>query len=289
MSRDWERPGERSAGGPQGRPDRPWEHLHQHWHRPEEWDQRQEARTGGTRATGGLYFRMGHNPAGPKMGAALVLIVIGTAFFLNNLGILHVGSLWQYWPLLLILAGVGQISSARSEGAYVRAFIEVGVGVVFQLQNLGMLHVRLFTLWPLALIGVGILLLFRPGFARLIPARTGDIRNEVNEFAFFGGVKRVLTTRDFRGGELLSVFGGIELDLRGADIAAGVQQIHIEANAAFGGIDIKVPDRWHVEVHGMGIFGGYEDKTLAVQQGIQPGAPVLIIHGFAAFGGVNVE
>ena len=245
MSREWEQTGERRAGGQQARPDRPWDHLHEHWQRAGDvpGGQSEEA-PGGSRTSGGVYFRMGNNSAGPKLGAAVVLIVIGTAFFLNNLGILHVGSLWEYWPLLLMLAGLRQLYAARSEGAYVRGFLEIGAGIVFQLHNLGLLHIRLYTLWPLALIGVGILLLFRPAIAQFTGMRTGDVRNEVQEFSFFGGVKRVLTTREFRGGELLSLFGGIELDLRGADIAPGVQEIQVEANCAFGGIVIKTPDRW---------------------------------------------
>ncbi len=255
----------------------PWEPADGQWDKPNE-----------SRSTGGVFFHMGPNSAGPKMGAAVVLIAIGTAFFLNNLGILPIWNLWEYWPLILVLVGVFQLSSARYEGAYVRAFLEIGAGILFLLQNLGLLHLRFAVLWPVALIGVGVLLLFRPSFARLTPGRVRDIRNEVQELTVFGGIKRVLTTRDFRGGELLAIFGGIELDLRGAEIAPGVE-VQIEANAAFGGIDIKVPDRWQVEVRGMGIFGGYEDKTLTVQKGMQPGAPVLIIRGFAAFGGVNVE
>ncbi len=107
-------------------------------------------------------------------------------------------------------------------------------------------------------------------------------------WATFTGLKRRVDTQNFQGGEILAVFGGIEVDLRRARIASDKEAI-IDINATFGGIDIKVPETWVVIVKGQGIFGGYEDKTIPPrpQEGVT--AAKLVITGFAIFGGITIK
>ncbi len=108
----------------------------------------------------------------------------------------------------------------------------------------------------------------------------------MHEWAIFGGAKRRVETQDFEGGEALAIFGGVELDLHKA--ATKKDEIVIEANAMFGGIDMRVPDNWTVTVRGAGIFGGYEDKTDS-RSGEVGKQPHLVITGYAVFGGVSVK
>lgn len=104
----------------------------------------------------------------------------------------------------------------------------------------------------------------------------------------FGGVRRRLDGKDFRGGEAIAMFGGIEIDLRSAGMSSKVAVV--DANAMFGGVEIRVPDTWSVLVKGIGIFGGYEDKAApprVIDTGVQP--PQLTVTGYAIFGGVTVR
>ena len=106
--------------------------------------------------------------------------------------------------------------------------------------------------------------------------------------SFFGGSRRRFDTQNFEGGEALAIFGGINVDLT----KAGMQkdEVRIEANALFGGIDIRVPENWQVIVRGAGIFGGYEDKTWhSAANTTEEKKPRLIVSGFAVFGGVVVK
>lgn len=41
-----------------------------------------------------------------RSAGALILILLGVAFLLNNMGVFSLGSLLQYWPVLLIAVGV---------------------------------------------------------------------------------------------------------------------------------------------------------------------------------------
>jgi hypothetical protein len=81
----------------------------------------------------------------------------------------------------------------------------------------------------------------------------------------------------------MAVFGGIEYDLRQASTTKN--QMTIDANALFGGVELQVPTSWTVILKGVAVFGGYEDKTAPPP----PGAgPELIVTGHAIFGGVSI-
>ena len=77
--------------------------------------------------------------------------------------------------------------------------------------------------------------------------------------AFFSGPRVASTANRFRVAWLTAVFGGVTLDLRGAELdPAGAS---INATAAFGGVEILVPKGWRISVRSTPIFGGVEDKT----------------------------
>jgi hypothetical protein len=63
----------------------------------------------------------------------------------------------------------------------------------------------------------------------------------------------------------------------------------IEANAAFGAIELRVPETWRVSMQGNAVFGAYEDKTIPPRP--EPGAetPTLVIKGGTAFGAVIIR
>ena len=83
------------------------------------------------------------------------------------------------------------------------------------------------------------------------------------------------------------LFGGIEVDLRDADMETPAVVLH--ANAVFGGIEIRVPDTWYVETRGQGVFGGYTDETMPPDVVHYPNPKRLVVKGAAVFGGVVVK
>jgi predicted membrane protein len=109
----------------------------------------------------------------------------------------------------------------------------------------------------------------------------------LNEWAIFGGSRRRIDSQDFQGGEAFAMFGGIELDLRKAGTTR--EEIVIEVNAIFGGVEVRVPENWNITVRGAGIFGGYEDKTMDTRVAPDAKQPRLIVNGFAVFGGVVIQ
>ncbi|MER5197821.1 DUF1707 SHOCT-like domain-containing protein [Streptomyces sp. NPDC002755] len=80
-------------------------------------------------------------------------------------------------------------------------------------------------------------------------------------------------------------WGGGEIDLREANFAAG--EIEINCVAIMGGLQITVPPGVEVVVRGIGVMGGFDQRETGVPG--EPGAPRVIVGGFAFWGGVGIE
>ncbi|MFC8436355.1 DUF1707 domain-containing protein [Streptomyces sp. NPDC057253] len=80
-------------------------------------------------------------------------------------------------------------------------------------------------------------------------------------------------------------WGGGEIDLREANFAAG--EVEINCVAIMGGTQVIVPPGVEVVVRGIGIMGGFDHREEGVPG--EPGAPRVIVTGFAFWGGVGVE
>ncbi|MET9395808.1 DUF1707 domain-containing protein [Streptomyces sp. NPDC006624] len=80
-------------------------------------------------------------------------------------------------------------------------------------------------------------------------------------------------------------WGGGEIDLREANFAD--REVEINAVAIMGGVDVIVPPGVEVVVRGIGVMGGFDHREEGVPG--EPGAPRVIVKGFAFWGGVGVE
>jgi predicted membrane protein len=229
-------------------------------------------------------------------GAAVGMILagIGVLLLLQNLGIVVVEDLWDYWPVILIVFGFSRLFQSCHPAGRIWGGAIAGVGTLFLLRNLGIIHGNLWGFfWPAILIVIGLAMLLRAfdhggGWDWAHPAhalRDSSTANAVKIDAVFSGAKRRFDTQEFEGGEIDAVFGGVELDLTKAAMKG--DQVRIECNAVFGGIDIRVPETWSVVLRGSGVFGGFSDETQPPPRGTN--APTLLIGGGAVFGGVNVK
>jgi predicted membrane protein len=217
----------------------------------------------------------------------LILVVIGTVVLLEHMGIVSRSLLWTFWPAVLIVLGLVKLFEPHGR---LFGVVLLSVGAIFMLHNLGLTRLTWGDIWPIALIGVGIILIWSRFEAHnLPPVNSGSATNTINEFAMFGGVERRVSVSNFAGGTVSATFGGVELDFRSADIEGDQAVLYIEA--IFGGIEIVVPDRWIVIYDGQSIFGGYSDETRPPLPDV-PGAPPrkkLILRGRAVLGGISVK
>jgi|SRR5579872_6652160 len=204
-----------------------------------------------------------------------IVMFVGAVFLLHNLGLLH-GNVWAYfWPVMLIAIGLGLLVRAL-EGTHAWDLWDRGpAGEAGSSPAPGSPEAGPSSDPNKA--GV------RPKFFFSSGGR--DIRHTFKEEHVFSGAKRRIETPDFQGGEALAIFGGIELDLRKAEMKA--DRVVIEANAIFGGIEIRIPETWQVILRGTGVFGGFGDTTMHAMGDVKH--PEVILTGVAIFGGVNVK
>lgn len=237
----------------------------------------------------------------------LVLVLVGVALLLDHMGIAPFGLLYKCWPLLLVLLGLMNISTQAGRGM---GFVLVVVGILFQLNTLGYLHLSFRDFWPIVIIAVGVLLLWgslgsrgyikkpkidwtQPGaaetFRKHIEAAYSSDPSSLNAVAIFGGCERRFSGESFQGGKAVAVFGGVELDFRDADMD---DEAILEITCLFGGVEIRVPETWTIHSRSMPLFGGFDDKSRRVKV-VDPTGTVktktLIITGIVIFGGVEIR
>jgi predicted membrane protein len=230
---------------------------------------------------------MRHQRAGVLFGS--VVLAVGVILLLNQQGIVDAAQIFPFfWPVVFLAGGLLSLTRSTASGGRVWGGILTAAGILLFLDRLGYARFSFHALWPLVLIGVGITLVWRT-LEGNAPVSSGPVpdANLVNQFAAFGGGELKSDAKDFRGGEVLTVFGGYQVDLRKAAIAHSPAVLH--ANAMFGGIEIRVPRSWRVVLDGLPLLGGYSDETEHPE--VQGGVPVpeLVVKGFASFGGVVVK
>jgi predicted membrane protein len=243
---------------------------------------------------GGIYA--GHGAPHGHIVLGSIVLLLGILFLLENLGIFYVADLWQFWPVILIGVGTARLLDARGLQSKFPGIIIAAVGFIFLMHNLGYIPWELaHLLWPFLLICFGAFLLLRGFGSRghwagphsFVDDASTISDNVLKEDVVFGGINRKIESQDFQGGQATAVFGGIEVDLRGA--ATTKDEIYIEANTVFGGVELKVPDSWDVTVRGAGVLGGYEDRTHPAPATSGVKRPRLVVRGSAVFGGVTVR
>jgi predicted membrane protein len=213
----------------------------------------------------------------------ILLIAVGGGLLLDQAGFINFGSLLAtWWPLILILIAAVQIFTGSAPLA--ASLVVLAVGLVFQAVTLDLLPPNTWRyIWPLLLVIVGLWLMISRGRG---PMKMVKSDNHVSSFVAFGGANPRYESDDFQGGSITTLFGGSEVDLRAATLASDGAQLDV--TAAFGGVEIIVPDSWSVKVSGLPIFGGWSNKTRSAANKETIG-PILKVSCFAAFGGIEIH
>lgn len=205
-----------------------------------------------------------------------VVILAGVVLLLDRMNVVSAGSVWSvFWPMLVTAFGVASLLVVPR--AWLGPLLVTALGVYWLLEVFDVVEVSAWTyVLPIAIIVLGL---------SILAASTGhgSDGDRVNGLVFFWGSQRRTFSQRFRSAGLTSIFGGIDLDLRGANI---VGRARVDAFALFGGVDLKVPPTWRVVVTGLPLFGGWTDKTTPPAH---PDAPELDLHVVAIFGGVTVK
>lgn len=85
--------------------------------------------------------------------------------------------------------------------------------------------------------------------------------------------------------QIVALMGGVDLDLRQAELPVG--DVTITAWAIMGGVDVRLPEGVRVEMGGFALIGGNVSQGAADPP--PPGAPVVRVRAYSLMGGVNVK
>lgn len=227
-----------------------------------------------------------HSNSGRVMGG-MVLLVIGLAFFAREAGVNL--PYWLFsWPMILVAIGlyIGGRQSFRP-GGWLAPFV---VGLVFLADNIFDEFDRDVShyLIPTSLVLFGLYMIFKPRRSR--NWTSGNMDNitsdeTLDETAVFGGSKRNIISKNFKGGEISTIFGGTDLNFMQADIQGTVV---IDSTTMFGGIKLIVPAHWNLKSEVVCIFGGIDDKRPQATLPVDP-AKTLVLKGTCIFGGIDIK
>lgn len=107
----------------------------------------------------------------------------------------------------------------------------------------------------------------------------------IDSTSVFGGAKKNIISKNFKGGDIVNVFGGTELDLTRADFTGTAE---IEVTNVFGGTKMIIPSNWHLKSEIVTVFGGVEDKrNLHSITGNTD--KILTLKGTVILGGVEIK
>ncbi|MCU0286101.1 MAG: cell wall-active antibiotics response protein [Acidobacteria bacterium] len=243
-----------------------------------------------------------------RLFIGLLIVAAGVILLLERMKVIEDIHILEYWPIILILIGLGKLLR-RDGGGYHGFFwgiIITAVGVLFLLNNLHYIQFGFKELWPIFIIIIGLEIISGVLFRRRVMKKWHEMDDKDKEkmksgccagfytmddgdsdfihiSAILGGGKYMFANQKLKGGNISTLMGGCEIDLRNAEMEG--DSMIIETSCIMGGIEMKVPKHWEVVMQGTPVMGSMENKT------ISPGNAVkkLFIRGSAVMGGVEIK
>ena len=241
----------------------------------------------------------------PQFVVGVCLVLFGVLLTLDRMQLVDADVSLRFWPVVIVGLGAWIVVERRASGRAFPGYAMMAVGGLLLLNNLGLARVRLWELfWPLIIVLVGARLIMQaPGSRRdwhrfrpfqdggPTPVATGGT-GTISMFSLLGGSQRSSNDNPFRGGDMTSIIGGTQLDLRQAVIEPG-QQAVIDIFAMLGGHEIWVPSGWTVVSEVIPVLGSVADKRLPSVEGTarlpNGTTPRLVLRGAVVLGGLIIK
>ncbi len=253
----------------------------------------------------------------------MILLVVGGILLLKQFDYLEIpGWIWS-WPTWVIIWAF--YSGARHNYRNSTWIILLFIGMLGILNYaIPVLHLYNF-IWPIVIISIGLWMILRRNnhwdkkawkkdweekwdwrnhAGQTPPSPAGDASNTsttippaddkktrmmgddyLDAVSVFGGVKKTILSKVFKGGDIVNVFGGAEIDLTMADIEG---RVVIDITQIFGGTKIIVPSHWQVVSNLSAVFAGVDDKRLR-KTGSGDDNKILVLEGVSIFAGVDLR
>jgi len=240
----------------------------------------------------------------------LLLFFIGILLLLRTANWIWFPHWFFTWPMIFIALGIiSALKHGFRGGAWVVFLL---IGSVFLANEIDPTYHMERYVWPIILIAIGIGFILRPkrhhhwrrwrryhydarwqqepdagNPSQNIGTIPGDYdrRDFIDITAVFGGVKKNVLSKNFKGGDITSFMGGSEIDLSQADFTG---EIKIDVTNVFGGTKLIIPPTWDVHNDIAAVLGGVDDKRQITGITVDPNK-VLILDGTCVFGGIEIR
>ena len=238
----------------------------------------------------------------------LLFLAAGVLLFAFNAGLL----LPEYkrvvfsWPMLLVAIGLVWLFSHHK---WMGGVILIFIGGFFLLPRLNIEGFEFVAqnFWAIGLVLAGILVLCKTIWSRRFKAhfRCSCSNQEGNHGGshrakngseteagyvirdcVFGNIKETIDVKNFKGGDINSVFSSVEIDLSEAQLAEGVNRLKIDM--VFGNIVLYAPAEWNIEIREDSVFGRFLDNRPKPECAVDE-TKVLIISADSVFGGGEIR
>jgi Domain of unknown function (DUF5668) len=223
---------------------------------------------------------------------AIVLTSAGILFLMRNFGLLNFN--WSVnlfsWRLIPLIVGI----NAFLKGKKIEGIIGVGIAVILFIPDF-LTDPQLIMyrkLWPLLLVAGGAYIISKMYFPELAsskvfePAIITDDFETLNENCIMGGSSNKIVSKNFKGGRVNIVMGGLEYDFRDAQLT---ENAVINTFVLMGGLEIIAPKEWNIKIDVLPIMGGTEDQINKYPSDVVEPEKKLIIAGTVIMGGVNIR
>jgi hypothetical protein len=89
------------------------------------------------------------------------LVLAGGALLLENFGVIDIGPIWRFWPLILIGLGIVRISEATSRSGQGTGVWLLLLGLWFAVPTLHIGGLTFSDTWPAIFIAIGLSMLWK--------------------------------------------------------------------------------------------------------------------------------
>ncbi|MDK2807328.1 MAG: hypothetical protein PWP24_57 [Clostridiales bacterium] len=216
----------------------------------------------------------------------ILFIIIGLGFAGNAFGYWHFTLFFAGWWTLFII--IPCLVSIIQDGPNTGSIIGLLIGLMLLLtrQNIvdGELVGKLIV--PFIFVIIGLAIMFANSFRGHRPSQAEytKMKNDNRHYtATFSSQNIHYDNEVFEGATLDAVFGSVSLRL---DQAVINEDVIINCNATFGGIEVYLPADVNVKISSTPIFGGVSNKRRGYSA---PNAPTVYISGTCMFGGVDIK
>jgi len=244
-----------------------------------------------------------------KITAGIIVILFGVLFLLDELGIQIPEWTFSAGPILI---GIGLITLVKHKFKTIIGYLLIGIGKLLIWNEIYPNSVNMNLIWPVLVIIAGISILVRSqlksnqrfnqrhfshrhrndwkrdlGIDKGVEDLDGISQDDfIDAVSIFGGMKKNVVSKQFRGADIVTIFGGNEINLSQADFN---DQIVMDVTNIFGGTTLTVPNNWQIKSEVVTIFGGIEDKRPASIVNEELASKVLFLKGTCMFGGIEIN